>query len=153
VPQGPSIYPAIAGIPLHDREHLEDPVLWFSGGFYHVTVNNWSDRRAYHLTSTNGIDGWVFHGLAYTPAQNFLRYTDGTVNRWPKLERPGVYIEDGHVVAITLAVIDVEKEQEHGNDGHGSKIIVIPFDGQALDHDLFLLQGKGRTFGSFHREQ
>jgi hypothetical protein len=40
------------------------------------------------------------------------------------------------VAAVTLAVIDVEKEAEHGNDGHGSKIIVIPFDGAALDRDL-----------------
>ena len=24
----------------------------------------------------------------------------------------------------------------YGNDGHGSKIIVIPFDGEALDRDL-----------------
>jgi hypothetical protein len=136
VAQGPSIYPHIAGMPQHELAHLEDPVLWFSGGLYHVTVNNWSDRKAYHLTSTNGIDGWVYRGIAYTPSQNFLRYTDGTVNRWPKLERPGVYIENGHVAAITLAVIDVEKEQEHGNDGHGSKVIVIPFDGEALDHDL-----------------
>lgn len=136
VAQGPSIYPHIAGMPLHELAHLEDPVLWFSGGLYHVTVNNWSDRKAYHLTSTNGIDGWVFRGLAYTPSQDFLRYTDGTVNHWPKLERPGVYIENGHVAAITLAVIDVEKEQEHGNDGHGSKIIVIPFNGEVTDGDL-----------------
>jgi hypothetical protein len=125
-----------AEVPQHNRQHREDPVLWFSGGLYHVTVNNWSDRKAYHLTSTNGIDGWVFRGLAYTPAQNFLRYTDGTVNRWPKLERPGVYIENGHVAAITLAVIDVEKEQQRGNDGHGSKIIIVPFDGNARDYDL-----------------
>ena len=40
------------------------------------------------------------------------------------------------MAAVTLAVIDVEKEQEHGNDGHGSKIIVIPFRGLALDNDL-----------------
>jgi hypothetical protein len=59
-----------------------------------------------------------------------LRYTEGLVNRWPKLERPGVYIKAGHVVAIMLALIDVEKEQEHGHDGHGSKVIVIPFDGR-----------------------
>jgi len=136
VAQGPSIYPDISGMPQHDRINLEDPVLWFSGGLYHVTVNNWSDRKAYHLTSTNGIDGWVYRGLAYTPSQDFVRYKDGTVNRWPKLERPGVYIENGHVAAITLAVLDVEKEAEHGNDGHGSKIIVIPFDGKALDRDL-----------------
>lgn len=136
VAHGSKIYPTIAGMPQHHLQNLEDPVLWFSGGLYHLTVNNWSDRQAYHLTSTNGIDGWTFRGLAYTPAQDFLRYTDGTVNRWPKLERPGVYLENGHVAALTLAVIDVEKEQEHGNDGHGSKIIVIPFDGEALDRDL-----------------
>jgi hypothetical protein len=28
------------------------------------------------------------------------------------------------------------KEQELGNDTHGSKIIVVPFDGIALDRDL-----------------
>jgi hypothetical protein len=133
---GPGIYPHIAGMPQNELRHLEDPVLWFSGGLYHVTVNNWSDRKAYHLTSANGIDGWTYRGLAYDPTVDFVRYTDGTVNRWPKLERPGVYIEDGHVAAVTLAVIDVEKEAEHGNDGHGSKIIVIPFDGAALDRDL-----------------
>jgi hypothetical protein len=54
-------------MPQNNRQYLEDPVLWFSGGMYHVTVNNWSDRKAYHPTSTNGIDGWVFRGLAYTP--------------------------------------------------------------------------------------
>ena len=58
------------------------------------------------------------------------------MNYWNKVERPSVYIENGHVAAMTLAAIDVEKEQDHGNDGHGSKIILIPFDGVALDHDL-----------------
>ena len=136
VAQGPSIYPHIVGMPQHELRHLEDPVLWFSGGLYHITVNNWSDRKAYHLTSTNGIAGWVYRGLAYTPTADFVRYKNGTVNHWPKLERPGVYLEDDHVAAITLAVIDVEKDAEHGNDGHGSKIIVLPFDGKALDRDL-----------------
>ena len=67
---------------------------------------------------------------------DFIRYTDGIVNHWNKLERPGVLIENGHLRAVTLAVIDVPKEEEKGNDGHGSKIIVIPFDGAALDRDL-----------------
>jgi hypothetical protein len=58
------------------------------------------------------------------------------VNHWNKLERPSVYLENGHIVAVTLAVIDVAKEQENGNDGHGSKIVVIPFDGAAMDQDL-----------------
>lgn len=136
VAQGPKIYPHIAGMPQHALNNLEDPVLWFSGGLYHITVNNWSDRKAYHLTSKDGIHDWTYRGLAYDPTKDFVRYTDGTVNHWTKLERPSVYIENGHVAAVTLAVIDVQKEQEHGNDGHGSKIIVIPFDGAAMDRDL-----------------
>jgi len=37
---------------------------------------------------------------------------------------------------MPLAVIDVEKEQDKGNDGHGRKVIVIPLDGAALDRGL-----------------
>jgi hypothetical protein len=70
-------------------------------------------------------------GVAYDPREDMVRYPDGTVNHWNKAERPSVYIEGGHVVAMTLAVIDVEKEQEQGRDGHGSKVIVISFDGAA----------------------
>lgn len=134
--QGPSIYPTVPGLPQHDLRNLEDPVVWFSGGLYHIVVNNWSDRKAYHLTSVNGITDWKYQGLAYDPTTDFVRYTNGVVNHWNKMERPSVLIEKGHVVAITLAVIDVPKEQEHGNDHHGSKVIVIPFDGAALDRDL-----------------
>jgi hypothetical protein len=39
-------------------------------------------------------------------------------------------------VAVMLAAIDVAKDEENGNDGHGSRIIVIPFDGAAMDRDL-----------------
>jgi hypothetical protein len=134
--QGPSVYPTVPGFPQHDLGNLEDPVVWFSGGLYHITVNNWSDRKAYHLTSVNGITDWTYRGLAYDPTVDLVRYTNGTVNRWNKLERPSVLIEKGHVVAMTLAVIDVPKDQENGNDQHGSKVIVIPFDGAALDRDL-----------------
>ncbi|MBC8002146.1 MAG: carbohydrate-binding protein, partial [Opitutaceae bacterium] len=90
-------------------------------------------------TSPNGITNWTFRGLAYDPRVDFVRYTDGTVNRWDKLERPGVVIENGHVTHITLAVLDVPKNEERGNDMHGSKVIVIPFDGAALDRDLQIL--------------
>ena len=62
--------------------------------------------------------------------------TRGTVNHWDKLERPGVLIENGHVTHFTLAVLDVPKNLERGNDPHGSKIIVVPFDGADLDRDL-----------------
>lgn len=133
VAQGPSIYPGIAGL---EQRNLEDPVVWFSGGRYHIVVNSWSQRKAYHLTSKDGITGWSLRGLAYDPTIDFVRYSDGTVNRWDKLERPGVVLENGHVVAVTLAVLDVPKDEEKGNDRHGSKVIVIPFDGAALDRDL-----------------
>ena len=134
--QGPSIYPTIAGMPQDNLGCLEDPVVWYSGGFYHVVVNNWLDRKAYHLASKDGITGWTFEGVAYDPTIDFVRYTDGTVNHWNKAERPNVYIENGHVAAVTFAVIDFPKDQERGNDGHGSKVIVIPFDGKGLDKDL-----------------
>ncbi len=131
--QGPSIYPGIAGL---EQRNLEDPVVWFSGGLYHIVVNSWSQRKAFHLTSKDGITGWTLRGLAYDPTRDFVRYVDGTLNHWDKLERPAVVLENGHVVAVTLAVLDVPKDQERGNDTHGSKVIVIPFDGAALDRDL-----------------
>ncbi len=127
--QGDSVFPK--GIP-----NLEDPCIWYSGGLYHIVVNSWSTRQAYHLTSRDGIHGWTNRGVAYDPREAIVRYPDGTVNHWNKAERPSVYVENGHVAAMTLAVIDVEKEQDKGNDGHGSKVIVIPFDGAALDRDL-----------------
>ena len=116
--QGPSVYPKVAGLPLRN---LEDPVVWFSGGLYHIVVNGWSDRKAYHITSVDGINDWKFKGLAYDPTKNFIRYTDGTVNHWNKIERPNVLLEDGHVTYFTLAVIDVEKNLDRGNDNHGQQ--------------------------------
>jgi hypothetical protein len=124
-----SVYPK--GIP-----DLEDPCIWYSGGLYHILVNSWSTRKAYHLTSPDGINNWTNRGLAYDPRENITRYTDGTVNHWNKVERPAVFIENGHVVAMTLAAIDAEKEHDKGGDSHGSKILVIPFDGASLDRDL-----------------
>jgi hypothetical protein len=52
------------------------------------------------------------------------------------MERPGVLMENGHVTHFTFAVLDVPKDDERGNDTHGSKVIVVPFDGAALDRDL-----------------
>ncbi len=125
---GPS-YPR--GIP-----NLEDPVVWYSGNLYHIVVNSWSTRTAYHLTSKDGLTRWVNRGVAYDPRKDFVRYTDGTVNHWNKMERPGVLLENGHVKYFTLAAIDVEKNEDRGNDNHGSKVVVIPFDGEAFDRDM-----------------
>jgi hypothetical protein len=52
------------------------------------------------------------------------------------MELPGVLLIDGHVAYFTLAALDVPKDQELGDDIHGSKVVVIPFDGAALDRDL-----------------
>ena len=95
-----------------------------------------SDGRPNHLISRNGITGWAFQGLAYEPGANFIRYANGVVNHWNKLERPGVVLEKGHVVALTFAVIDVPKDEETAGSRHGSKVIVVPFDGAAMDRDL-----------------
>jgi hypothetical protein len=124
--QGASIYSGLA-------PNLEDPVLWYSGGYYHVVVNSWSDKKAYHLRSKDGKKNWTNEGIAFDPRSNFLRYTDGTVNRWTKIERPGVCIENGHVTHWTFSVISAEKENDKGNDDHNSKVIVVPFDGMAFD--------------------
>jgi hypothetical protein len=131
--QGPSIYPGMPGLPTRD---LEDPVIWYSGGMYHIVVNCWSERKAFHLTSPDGIGNWTNRGLAYDPATNFIRYRDGTVNHWDKMERPSVVLENGHVAYFTFAVLDVPKNEELGNDNHGSKIIVVPFDGEGFDRDM-----------------
>lgn len=116
--------------------HVEDPCVFYSGGMYHVIANSWSTRKAYHFTSKDGKSNWVNRGIAYDPTTDFVRYTDGTINHWEKMERPGVLIENGHVVAVSLAVIDVPKDKEKGNDNHGSKVVVLPFDGAAMDRDL-----------------
>ncbi len=125
-----NIWGQVRGMP---TECIEDAVMWYSDGLYHVTVNKWDSRNAYYLTSENGIDGWKLNdGSAYQPDTDFLRYTDGTVNHWNKIERPNVYIEDGVVTAMTFSVIDVPKDKEGGHDSHGSKVIVVPFDGEEL---------------------
>ena len=129
--QGTNIYAKIPGCP---TGNMEDPVMWYSGGLYHIIVNKWDTRKAYHITSQDGISNWKLEpGYAYDPTANFIRYSNGTVNHWNKLERPNVYMENGHVVAMTLAAIDVAKDKDLGNDSHGSKVIVIPFDGAGLD--------------------
>lgn len=121
---------------INDNGDAEDPCIWYSGGNYHAIINYWDKKKAYHFMSKDGAHDWKNMGLAYDPTKDFLRYTDGTVNRWAKLERPSVYLEDGHVVAFTFAGIDVEKDNDRGNDSHGSKIIVVPFDGRAFDREI-----------------
>ncbi|HZL20008.1 MAG TPA: hypothetical protein VFG23_19900, partial [Polyangia bacterium] len=124
-----------ATIPNLQSQGYEDPVVWCSGGQYHLIANMYNARKANHFTSADGIHNWTNQGLAYDPTTDFIRYTDGTVNHWYKIERPGVFMQDGHVSAFTFAVTDVDKTLDLANDTHGSKIIVVPFDGVTFDRD------------------
>jgi MYXO-CTERM domain-containing protein len=124
-----------ATIPGLQSQGYEDPVVWCSGGQYHLVANMYNARKANHFTSADGIHNWVNNGVAYDPTTDFVRYTDGTVNHWYKMERPAVFLQNGHVTAFTFAVIDVDKTLDLANDTHGSKIIVVPFDGVSFDRD------------------
>ncbi len=144
--QNENLWKDVEGLP---TVNMEDPTMWYSGCLYHCVVNQWSARKAYYLVSENGIDGWkLMDGIAYSPEETFLTY-EGTdvANHWDKIERPGVYIEDGIVKAMTFAVLDLEKSQDVGNDGHASKVIVVPFDGAVLNEfaDKSLCEGGRRS--------
>jgi hypothetical protein len=70
------------------------------------------------------------------------------VNHWDKIERSGVFLENGHVAYFTFAVLDVPKDRELGNDNHGSKVIVVPFDGVTFDRDMENLSKTARRNGN-----
>ncbi|MBQ6240333.1 MAG: hypothetical protein IJK56_08270 [Firmicutes bacterium] len=119
---------------LKDRiRYLEDGVIWENGGLLQIVVNDYDARHAYYLTSCDGLNWILRPGCAYTPTEDFIRYQNGCVNHWAKLERPSVYIdEDGRIRAMTFAAIDVQKEDDLGDDAHGSKVIVVPFSDEKL---------------------
>ena len=128
----------------------EDPVIWFSGGQYHVLYDYPDDRVGYHLTSTDGIHNWTDQGLAYDPryAQQIFSYTDGTVDHWYKMERPNVVLENGLITHVTFAVSDVDKNNQiSAGTNHGSKVIVVAFDGATFDKDTSV-SGTGGTGGA-----
>jgi MYXO-CTERM domain-containing protein len=134
-----------------DNGNAEDPVIWYSGGYYHIVYDYWDVQRSYHIMSKDGINNWTSTGLAEEagwtsplgvaqPPENsnrtWLRYTDGTVNTWHNFERSSVYQETsgGHVTHFTFAVTDVNKNGPDINSA-GSKIIVVPFNGVQFDCD------------------
>ena len=111
-------YPAYSGGP-------EDPVIWKTGHQYHLIFNYWQLRLAVKLRSHDGLNWELDPGVAYT--QLAEKYTDGTTVAWYKAERPKV-LQDKHGRAthISLAMIDVVKRQDKGNDDHSSKHITLP---------------------------
>jgi len=118
----------------------EDPLIWYSGGQYHVVYNYPDDRVAYHLTSPDGIHDWTDRGLAYDPrmAKQLFSTSDGGFVSWTKIERPNIIMVNGHITHFTFAVTDVQKEQITGGSNHGTKVVVVAFDGATFDAETGL---------------
>lgn len=112
----------------------EDPTVWYSGGMYHIVYNHWPTKTSHHFTSNDGINNWTYRGVAFKKEDTkIFKYTDGTINDWQFIERPGAIVENGHVTHFMFSVIDVKKGQGLGSDNHASKIVIVPFDGVAFD--------------------
>jgi hypothetical protein len=111
--------------PTHMFGLYEDPVMWRTEVQYHMIVNDWQGRLAYHQRSPDGIRWKTDPGLAYTIGID--RYEDGTKVDWHKYERPRVLQDKfGRPTHFYLAVIDVPKHEELANDNHSSKTIALP---------------------------
>ncbi len=115
---GQSIRPKIPG-------RYEDPMVWRTEVQYHLIVNDWYGRTAYHMRSKDGVHWKEDPGEAYTI--DFDGYEDGTKVRWYKYERPKVLQDQyGRATHLYLAVIDVPKREDKGKDNHSSKNIALP---------------------------
>lgn len=112
-------------VPRHLKTNYEDPAFWYDGVQYHMMINANGTRRAIYLRSLDGIN-WKFEtGFAFTPTCTV--YEDGTRTFWYKVERPNVLQDEyGRATHLSLAVMDVPKADDYGNDSHSSKHLVIP---------------------------
>ncbi|WP_168566830.1 glycoside hydrolase family protein [Crateriforma spongiae] len=113
-----SNYPKVEG-------RFEDPVLWRSNVQYHMIVNDWYGRIAYHLRSKNGVHWKVDPGEAYMPGIAVSQ--DGQSDDWYKYERIKIFQDEhGRGIQANFAVIDFSKHDDLPNDQHSSKNISIP---------------------------
>lgn len=117
VTQG-SNYPKVKGA-------FEDPVIWHTGVQYHMIVNDWHGRIAYHLRSKDGAAWKVDSGEAYMPG--LAVYPDGRKEDWYKYERIKILQDEhGRAILANFAVIDYPKRKDLPNDIHSSKNLPIP---------------------------
>ncbi|MBL7042352.1 MAG: glycoside hydrolase family protein [Pirellulaceae bacterium] len=117
VTQG-SNYPKVKG-------RFEDPVLWRTKVQYHMIVNDWHGRIAYHLRSKDGVHWKVDAGEAYMPG--IAVSEDGKEDEWYKYERVKMFLDQhGRAIQANFAVIDYSKWEDKPNDIHSSKNISIP---------------------------
>lgn len=130
---GDKAWRGIEGLPQYK---MEDPTVWYSDGLYHIVVNFHGEDTSYHLTSRDGMHNWKNRGVAFRRNAGVFRHKDGTVEDWYTVQRPTVYTEEETVKAFNFSVIDVHKGEDRKNDKHGSKIVVIPFDGDAFKQHI-----------------
>ena len=145
-----SIYPkrtSIPGVTNPNYTYEEDPHIWRSGGVYHVIYSGSGDRVGWHVYSVDGITNWKDNGYAWSPRdyQKIFCYEGGTTcTQWYKMERPSVVLQNGHPTHITWAVSDVDKDnQVLPGTNHGTKVVVVPFDGVTFDNDFGVGSGGG----------
>ena len=152
LPNVDSIYPkrtSIPGVSNPTYGWEEDPHIWYSGGIYHVIYSGSAGSRRLpplFIRRPHELEGQrvrlVSAGL---PEDLLLRGKHAPARQWYKMERPGVVLENGHPTHITWAVADVDKDNQiPAGSNHGSKVIVVPFDGVAFDADF----GTGGTGGT-----
>lgn len=114
------VYPAVEG-------NFEDPVIWRDNVQYHLVVNDWYGRVAYHLRSPDGFHWVTDPGEAYLPG--IATHPDGRKEEWFKYERPQVFQDaHGRAVQMNFAVVDVPKNNDKGQDNHSSKNITLPLE-------------------------
>lgn len=112
------VYPPVDG-------RFEDPVIWKDHIQYHLIVNDWLGRIAWHLRSKDGLHWVVDPGEAYAPG--IAVHEDGTVEDWFKYERLKIYQDQyGRAIQANFAVIDTIKWEDLASDNHSSKNISIP---------------------------
>ena len=138
-----SIYPkrtSIPGVTNPNYTYQEDPHIWRSGGVYHIIYSGSGDRVGWHVYSVDGITNWKDNGYAWSPRdyQKIFCYEGSTTcTQWYKMERPSIVLQDGHPTHVTWAVADVDKDnQVLPGTNHGTKIVVVPFDGVTFDNDF-----------------
>ena len=103
----------------------EDPVIWKSRHQYHAIYNHAIDRKSFYMRSLDGIHWQNDVGQPYDA--DIFRYTDGTKNTWYKFERPKVLQDElDRATHLSLAVIDVPKNDDLGDDRHSSENVIMP---------------------------
>ncbi|PAY16812.1 hypothetical protein CKO51_24560 [Rhodopirellula sp. SM50] len=113
-----SVFPKI-------KNHFEDPVIWKDEVQYHLIVNDWYTRKAFHMRSADGIEWKWDPGYAYDTS--IMTHDEGTTENWFKFERPKVRQDQfGRATHMNFAAIDVVKKDDLAGDTHSSKNVVIP---------------------------